>query len=209
MQIKDLSKQLGISNKELMDNLKSKGFKVTSHMNTVTQKMLDAVHEMEAQKDEKKTDYVPNNREYDLDELIPCRSCVPWKLIISTPDHLRMYVWDYFGDVQNVAYRDLQTYRRKSLLKDAKILIEDPELLYRWRRDLGDTYKTFLNIDSIEDFFTLSDDEFKETLHSAPQPIKDAISVAAVEMIHNENYPSVSKLSIIDDILGTCIKEFL
>lgn len=214
MQIKDLSKQLGVSNKELIDDLKSKGFKITSHMNTVTQEMVDAVKEPNKktakQKESKKQQvYVPSERKYELDDLIPCRSCVPWKLVIATPDHLRMYVWDYFGDVQNVAYRDLQTYRRKPLLKDGKIMIEDPELLYRWRKDLGDTYKTFLEIESLEDFFTLSDAEFREKLETSPDPIKEVISIAAMEMIHKQNYPDISKLSIIDEILGTCIKEFL
>ena len=28
-------------------------------------------------------------------------------------------------------------------------------------------------------------------------------------MIKNENYPSVNKLKYIDDILGTCIKDFI
>ena len=46
-------------------------------------------------------------------------------------------------------------------------------------------------------------------LKKAPHWLGDIIKSTAVTMIRNENYPSLNKIKLIDDILGTCIKDFL
>ena len=223
MIVNDLSKQLGVKNKEIIDYLKSNGFKVSSHMQTVTDEMVELVNDKFNKKEpEPTTEQVPAKprktvkqtlptkevKKFKPDDQIPCRSLVPWKLIDVGLDK-NIYSWTNYGDVEYVTYRDLQAMRRRSIVKDALILIEDPDLCEQWKHDLGDVYKRYIGVDYPEEFFDLSDDEFEKNLVNAPDVFKDVIKFTAVDMIRNENYPTLQKLTIIDRVLGTGIKEFL
>jgi len=46
-------------------------------------------------------------------------------------------------------------------------------------------------------------------LKDAPDVFKEVIKYTALDMIRNENYPSLQKLTIIDNLLGTGLKEFI
>ena len=62
---------------------------------------------------------------------------------------------------------------------------------------------------TLSEYFDKTDDEFENILKNAPHWIIDIIKTTAVMMVKNENYPSLNKIKLIDDIVGTCIKEFL
>ena len=227
MIVNELSKELGITNKDLITFLKKNNFKVSSHMNTVSDEMIDLATEyFDSPKKETKEDvdvaqdviseskqrkhieeYVP--KRFAPEDRIPCRSVTPWKLLGVGADKNTIYNWSGYGDVDYVTYKDLQAMRKKSIIKDAKIIIEDADLCYQWRRELGDTYKYFLDVEFPEEFFDLPDDKFRRLLVGAPDVVKNAIKYTAINMVRNENYPTVQKLNIVDEILGTCIKDFL
>lgn len=232
MKVNDLSKQLNITNKELISFLKDKGYKVSSHMQTLTDEMIDLAIEhfevKEKSKDESKDesdiasdDVVTSNsptskkeikietKTFKLDDVIPCRSVTPWKLNALGVDGRTVYHWEYFSDVDYLTYRDLQALRRTDYVTKPKFIIEDADLCYQWRRELGDTYKYFLGVEYPEEFFDLPDSEFEKILKKAPDTVKEVIKVTAMNMIKNENYPTIQKLSLIDNILGTCLKEFI
>ena len=87
--------------------------------------------------------------------------------------------------------------------------MEDSDLCYLWRNDLGNTYKYFLGVEYPEEFFDLEDAEFKKLLEETTDTLREVIKTTALSMVKNKNYPSVQKLSLIDEVLGTCIKDFL
>ena len=223
MIVNDLSKELGVKNKDLITFLKENGFNISSHMQTLTNEMIDlaksqmvipVVEEALVKEDvveSKKNidEEIPEIKKYDMDDLIPCRSVTPWELITVGTDKNKVYHWSGYGDVDYVRYGDLQSLRRKNIIKAPKIIIEDVSLCYQWRRELGDTYKHFLKVEYPEEFFDLPDAKFETLLKEAPDTLKEVIKVTAVNMIKNENYPSIMKLILIDNILGTCLKEFL
>ena len=223
--VNDLSKEIGTNNKETISFLKEKGFKVSSHMQKVTDEMIDIARaelkpieksivveeEIEETNISKKNidEIVPENKTFAMDEMIPCRSVTPWELIALGSDNKTVYHWSGFGDIDYIKYSDLQSLRRKDLIKAPKVIIEDASLCYQWRRELGDTYKYFLKVEYPEEFFDLPDAKFEDLLKKAPNTVKEVIKVTAINMIKNENYPSLIKLTLIDNILGTCLKEFL
>lgn len=223
MIINELSKQLGVKNKELIDFLKSKGFKVSSHMQTLTDEMIDTVESEFVKQPEKveekktapvkKTTRKPvptkNVKKFSPDDQIPCRSLVPWKLVDVSVDKNTIYSWSGYGDIEYVSYRDLQAMRRRSMVKDARIMIEDPDICEQWKHDLGDLYNKYLGVEYPEEFFDLSDEKFEAMLKDAPDVFKEVIKYTALDMIRNENYPSLRKISIIDNLLGTGLKEFI
>ena len=223
MIVNELSKELGVKNKDLIDFLKSKNFKVSSHMQTLTDVMIETVkrdfvvdkpkhvaeEKPQAKKTVKKPVPVKEIKKFAPDDLIPCRSIVPWYLETIGLDKLTTYKWPNYGDVEYVAYRDLQSWRRKPVVKDAMILIEDPDICEQWKHDLGTLYQRYLNVDYPEEFFDLPDDEFEKMLKDSSDVFKEVIKFTAIDMIRNENYPSLQKLTIIDNLLGTGIKEFV
>ena len=227
MKVNELSKELNITNKELISFLKENGYKISSHMQTLTDEMIDlarthfsnrfeniivedsveeVVNENKSNKNRIETPVV---KQFSMDDLIPCRSVTPWELIALGNDRKTVYHWSGYGDVDYIKYSDLQSLRRKDLIKAPKVIIEDADLCYQWRRELGDTYKHFLKVEYPEEFFDLSDSKFEDLLKNAPNVLKEVIKVTAMNMIKNENYPSVVKLTLVDEILGTCLKEFL
>ena len=224
MKVNELSKDLGVTNKELITFLKDNGYKVSSHMQTLTDEMIDLATEklvktttVEEAKDVEvkvspavpKKEVKVETKQFKPDDVIPCMSVTPWKLNAIGVDGRTVYHWEYFGDVDYLTYRDLQALRRSDYVTKPKFIIEDADLCYQWRRELGDTYKYFLGVEYPEEFFDLSDNEFEKLLKQAPDTIKEVIKVTAMNMIKNENYPTIQKLTLIDNILGTCLKEFI
>lgn len=224
MIINDLSKELDIKNKDLIDYLKSQNFKVSSHMQAVNDDMIATAREhftketkvkepvkreVEPKTPTKKSIPKREIKKFAPDDVIPCKSIVPWYVETIGIDKLTTYKWSNYGDIEYVAYKDLQSWRRKPVIKDAMIMIEDPDICEQWKSDLGKIYQKYLNVDYPEEFFDLDDDAFENMLKEASDVFKEVIKYTAMEMIRNENYPSLQKITIIDNVLGTGIKEFL
>jgi hypothetical protein len=224
MKINELSNELSVTNKELITFLKENNFKVSSHMQTASDEMIDLAREhfnnkpvkikeiekaeeVESVISKKPETYVP--KVFNPEDKITCRSVTPWKLIEVGVDKNTIYSWSGYGDIDYVAYKDLQSMRKKDILRKSKIIIEDADLCYQWSRDLGETYKYFLDVEYPEEFFDLTDEKFRGLLTKAPDVVKEVIKYTALNMVRNENYPTVQKLNIVDEILGTCIKDFL
>lgn len=230
MKVFELSKEFGATNKELIDFLKDKGFKVSSHSQNLTDEMIEAAKrdfkpqpkeppkELAVEKEvapepvkkvTKKTVPVKQVKKYAPDDQIPCRSLVPWRMIMLGVDNMTSYKWTSYGDIEYVAYRDLQSWRRKPIIQKGKIFIEDPDLCDQWKHDLGNSYQNYVGIDYPEEFFDKPDAEFEKMLRDGSSGFREVIKFTAIDMIRNENYPSLQKINIIDNVLGTGIKEFL
>lgn len=230
MKINDITKTLSekfsseITNKEVITFLKEHGFDVSSHMQAATDDMIKCINDnfvvekvtdiaLENDlKEETQTYEIDNSvfeKKYDSDEIITCRSVVPYKLCAVGVDKGIVYNWEYFGDIDYLKFKDLQALRRSDYVTKPLFIIEDSILCYRWRKELGDTYKHYTGVQYPEEFFDKSDVEFQCLLNKCPDILKDVIKITAMAMIKNKNYPSVQKLEIIDSTLGTCLKEFI
>lgn len=231
MKVFELTKQLGLdNNKDLIDFLKSQGYKVSSHLHSLTDEMVTVamVHfdkNTETEETEKaENDTLQDNKDnqngeeskaqklvkkFAMDDRIACRSVTPWKLCMVGTDRNTVYSWNNFGDVDYVMYRDLQAWRRKDVITKPNIIIEDTDLCEFWKHDIGDIYKPFIGVDYPEELFDMSDEEFEKLLKTSSNTVREIIKVTAMNMIRNKNYPNLSKIILVDTILGTCIKEFL
>lgn len=223
MKVFELSKEFGVTNKELIDFLKSKDFKVSSHSQNLTDEMIEVTRkdfvpakeevaeEPQEEKKEKKKPVLPVKeiKKFAPDDPIPCRSLVPWRMTMLGLDKVTPYKWSAYGDVEYVAYRDLQSWRRKSIIRQGKIFIEDPDICKMWKHDLDGIYQNYVGIDYPEEFFDKSDADFESMLRDSSDAFKEVIKFTAIDMIRNENYPSIQKITIIDKLLGTGILEFV
>lgn len=224
MKILEISKELGVTNKEMITYLREQGFEAKSHMQAASEDMIKAAREhfKVEKKPVEKTEKVKSpkrvittdveksmNRRFDPDEMIPVKSITPWKVVETSADRNIVYRWGGFGDVEYVPYKDLSSWRRKPIIKDGLVMIEDADICMQWEKEIGEIYKYFLKVEYPEEFFDRSDDDFRKLLTDAPDAIKEVVKYTAINMIHNTNYPSVQKVAIIDELLNTCIKDFL
>ena len=223
MKIFEISQELGVTNKDMITYLKEQGFEAKSHMQNASDDMIKAAkeHFKKSESSSKKTtDSKKNkkveiekkensNRNIDPNEMIPVKSITPWRVVETSADRNVVYRWGGFGDVEYVPYKDLLSWRRRPIIKDGLVMIEDADICFQWRNEVGGIYKYFLKVEYPEEFFDMSDEDFRKLLTDAPDTIKEVIKYTAMNMIHNTNYPSVQKVTIIDELLNTCIKDFL
>lgn len=223
MKIFEISQELGVTNKDMITYLREQGFEAKSHMQTASDDMIKAAKEHFKKSENsfvKTTEIKKNkkvevekkessNRNIDPNEMIPVKSITPWRVVETSADRNVVYRWGGFGDVEYVPYKDLLSWRRKPIIKDGLVMIEDADICFQWRNEVGGIYKYFLKVEYPEEFFDMSDSDFRKLLTEAPDTIKEVVKYTAMNMIHNTNYPSVQKVSIIDELLNTCIKDFL
>jgi len=225
MKINELSKELGIKNKDLITYLREAGFSsVSSHVQVASEDMIAMAHKhfdapketvKEPEKEIPKKPVVEKPveekplKQFKLDDMIPCRSVTPYGVTLESPDKTMIYRWKNWGDVEMVRYKDLQSWRRNAIVTNPMILIEDADLVEQWKRDIGDIYKPFIGVEYPEELFDLSDDDFENLLRTGSRTVKQIIATVAMTMIRAENYPDVRKLRIIDDVLGTMLMQVL
>lgn len=224
MKVFELSKEFDATNKEMIDFLKERGFKVSSHSQTLTDEMIEVARkdfvkkEAEVKTEEEAPAPAPKRtarktappkaiKKFAPEDMILCRSVVPWPIV--KPGQNTVYRWPYFGYEDYVAFKDLQSWRQTPIVKEPMIMIEDPDICDQWKHDLGNLYQKYLGVSYPEEFFEKDDEEFRKTLESATLTFKELIKYTAMDMIRNQNYPSVAKIVIIDEVLGTGIKDFL
>lgn len=228
MKIADLSKELGVKNKDLISYLNEVGFtKISSHLQNASDDMVAMARERfekkasektmsEAVKEEKQVKAEPPKKavnkpakKFAPDDLITCVSVTPWHLIMDSNDHSRIYEWQAWGDEEQVRYDDLLSWRKKDIVTQPKILIQDADLVAQWSKDTGDAYKPFIGVDYPEELFRLSDKNFEQLLRTGNRTVRQIIQVTAMSMIKAENYPEVQKIKMIDDVTGSCLMDFL
>jgi hypothetical protein len=218
MKVYELSKKLNTKNKDLIAFFKDNGYDISNHMQSLKDDEIQFAESnysfsIPTPKEETPSSkkVMPQDivRTYNPNDVIPCRSVVPWKIVETGIDQITLYRWNAYGDVEYITYKDLQYLRRRSIFKEGQVLIEDDTLCELWKKDLSGAYKKYLNVTSPEEFFDLDDDKFKEILSKAPKVFGDVIKHTVMSMIHEENYPSLNKIAAIDEICGTSIKEFI
>lgn len=222
MKIAELSKELGITNKDLISYLNSeKLMTAKSHLQNIPDDIIPVVRkkfasvEGTSKKESKKEKGIDEHKtivadkKYSPEDMIPCKSNSASVLVMLGVDKTTVYRWNGFGDVEYVAYKDLQSWRRKSVIREGKLAILDDYICNLWDKEIGEFNKYFKDIEYPEEFFEYSDDKFEEILKEAPASVIEVIKTTAMSMIHNTNYPTVQKIALMDSILGTCIREFL
>lgn len=224
MKVYELAKELDTTPKELITFLRENGYKVSSHMQKLDDETIDFANSnfvksnkvvatennsVDTSDETAKPQPIKQHKSFNPDDEIPCKSVTPWKLTAVGVDKNTVYHWEYFGDIEYIKYRDLQALRRTEYVTKPSFIILDEDLVEQWKRELGDRYKYFKSIDYPEEYFDMDDNDFEDMIKSAPDWLGEIVKTTAMTMIRAENYPSIKKIRIIDDTLGTCIKEFI
>ena len=145
-----------------------------------------------------------NKPKHDPNELIACRSvCFGGLRLIGPKTHMP-YSWANEGDVREVEYQDLVSWRalHSRYLFEPMIIIEDENIVEEWKADFGDMYAELQNID-IKAMFKLPQRQFIAQLKKLPAGMKTTVQNMAYSMIQDGTLYDLRTIKAIDETLGT------
>ena len=141
---------------------------------------------------------------HDPNEYIRCRSVRFGELILIGPKTRTPYKWLNEGDVAEVEYQDLMSWKalRHKYLFEPMIIIEDEEIVEEWSADLGKLYADLQYID-VKALFQLPHRQFVAQLKKLPVGMKTTVQNMAYAMIQDGTLYDLRIIKAIDEILGT------
>lgn len=151
-----------------------------------------------------------NKPKHDQNELILCRSVRFGELRLIGPKTHMPYSWANEGDVREVEYQDLVSWRalHSRYLFDPMIIIEDEDLREEWAADLKPVYDQVGQID-LKAMFALPHRQFVVQLKKLPNAMKSTVQNMAYAMIQDGTLYDLRTIKAIDDILGTELKMMI
>ena len=151
-----------------------------------------------------------NKPKHEPNELILCRSVRFGELRLIGPKTRMPYSWANEGDVREVEYQDLVSWKAlgSKYLFEPMIIIEDEDLVEEWKADLGKLYEGLQEID-LKAMFKLPERQFIAQLKKLPEGMKPTVQNMAYAMIQDRTIDSLRIIDAIDEILGTELKMMI
>ena len=145
-----------------------------------------------------------NKPTHDPSELILCRSVRFGELILIGPKTKMRYSWSNEGDIREVEYQDLVSWRalHSRYLFDPMIIIEDEDVCEEWKSDLGKLYEKVQEID-LKEMFKLPHRQFMAQLKKLPESMKSSVQNMAYAMVQDGTLYDLRIIKGIDETLGT------
>lgn len=145
-----------------------------------------------------------NKPKHDPSELILCRSVRFGELRLIGPKTRMPYSWANEGDIREVEYQDLVSWRalHSRYLFDPMIIIEDEDIREEWKVDLAPIYDNLAQID-LKEMFKLPHRQFVVQLKKLPEGMKSTVQNMAYSMIQDGTLYDLRTIKAIDEILGT------
>ena len=160
--------------------------------------------------EEVKTVKKVNKPKHEPSELVMCRSVVFGELILIGPKTNMRYSWANEGDVREVEYQDLVSWRalHSKYLFAPLIIIEDEDICEEWKADLGKLYNEIQSVD-LKELFNLPIRQFTAQLKKLPTTMKSSVQNMAYAMIQDRTLYDLRKIEAIDEILNTELKTMI
>ena len=148
-----------------------------------------------------------NKPKHDPSELIVCRSVVFGELILIGPKTHMRYSWANEGDLREVEYQDLVSWRalHSKYLFEPFIIIEDEDICEEWKTELKPLYDKLQSV-SLKELFEMPQRQFVAQLKKLPETMKASVQNMAYAMIQDSSLYDLRKINAIDEILGTELK---
>ena len=151
-----------------------------------------------------------NKPKHEPSELVMCRSVVFGELILIGPKTNMRYSWANEGDVREVEYQDLVSWRalHSKYLFAPLSIIEDEDICEEWKADLGKLYNEIQSVD-LKELFNLPIRQFTAQLKKLPTTMKSSVQNMAYAMIQDRTLYDLRKIEAIDEILNTELKTMI
>ena len=203
MLVRDLAKELGVSNKQIIaalgDDTKTQASKLTDEEVEMIKSKTSTTVEVKPEKIVKPVE----PRKFQADDAIPCRSVTAGELIFNGKSGT-YYSWADAGHTIDVRYDDIiqLKFARSSKLYFPRFIIEDEELLADPRfADIKALYDKIYSAD-IEELLNLPNEQFVEVLTKAPAGLKNALKVTVATRCEEGTFDSLQKIQAVEQICG-------
>lgn len=168
----------------------------TKKTSTQTEEVIEEVAKPAAKK--------VNKVKHDPSELVRCRSVRFGELRLIGPKTGMAYSWANEGDIREVEYQDLVSWRalNSGYLFDPMIIIENEEICEEWQADLGKLYEKVQEVD-LKAMFKLPHRQFMAQLNKLPESMKSSVQNMAYAMVQDGTLYDLRIIKGIDETLGT------
>lgn len=151
----------------------------------------------------------PVPKAVDPHEFIPVRNGTRGKLIYKSPRTGERYVWEDFGDTQEMEIQELRNAKagNKKFFERNWFMFDEE---YDWVIDyLGvrGFYKHALRVDHFDDLFTMEPDEIKRVCGLLSKGQKRSIAYMARQAIADDRIDSMRVISALEEGLNTELIE--
>ncbi len=175
-----------------------------------TKVQTEEVEEIEIAEEVKPTPKKINKPKHDSNELILCRSVRFGELRLIGPKTHMPYSWANEGDVREVEYQDLVSWKAlgSRYLFEPMIIIEDEDIVEEWKADFGELYDNLQQV-NLKEMFKLPHRNFVTQLKKLPDGMKSTVQNMAYAMIQDGTLYDLRTIKAIDEILGTELKMMI
>lgn len=139
--------------------------------------------------------------------LVPVKNGFQGRLIYKSRRTGEVYVWDTFGDEQDIELQELRNARSSSraFFENNWFIIDDPEII----EYLGAAqyYKNALKFDSFDDLFFLPPDQMSEAIKKLPNGQKRSVIYRAKQLISEGTIDSMKTIDALEKCLSTELIE--
>ncbi|MEM4995012.1 hypothetical protein WKH56_20820 [Priestia sp. SB1] len=149
---------------------------------------------------------VVKRTEIDPNRLILVKNATDNSLVYESKKTGQVILWAESGDEEYIAVQELMTMRSSQprFLNEPWILIDDQEdddiIQYL---GLDKLYKNIINVDELDEFFSLTPQEIKEKLKIAPNGSKKLIADRAAKMIKDQTLYDNRIIKLLEEELKT------
>ncbi|WP_310877158.1 hypothetical protein [Priestia megaterium] len=149
---------------------------------------------------------VVKRTEIDPNRLILVKNATDNSLVYESKKTGQVILWAESGDEEYIAIQELMTMRSSQprFLNEPWILIDDQEdddiIQYL---GLDKLYKNIINVDELDEFFSLTPQEIKEKLKIAPNGSKKLIADRAAKMIKDQTLYDNRIIKLLEEELKT------
>lgn len=156
---------------------------------------------------ESKTTNTPvvEERIFNPEDTIPCRSIVSGGLYIEGSRSHILYSWADCGDVEDVEYRDLiylVRTRANANIYSPRIIIEDEDFINQ-NKSVKDFYDSMYDTSDLNQILLLPISQMKAEIANLPIGAKESIKGIAATMIDSHVLDSMQRIKALDEIFGT------
>lgn len=151
-------------------------------------------------------------RTFSTGDRILCKSITAGQLIYYSTKTKERYEWSNYGDVVEVLYEDLLAMKsaKSSFIFEPLFVITEEDLISQpsWSK-IKELYETVEIVEDAEDYINQSPSRLKELLLQAPEGVRNTIKITASQMINRGELDSISKIKVLDEVLGTTMLAFV
>ncbi len=198
MKIHELSKELGVDNKDLIALANDLGINVKSHLNLLTDEQEELIRIAFAETNvDKKQSVVEEPKQWkpDLNRMICVKNIARGRLIYKSKRQMGyMIVWENTNDLNYMElgeFINLKNSDRRFITEPWIRIMEDDEVEILKYANVYQYYKEMIEVNDIEDLFKLDFDRFKRKFTKLPQGYKNSVAEYAARMIREGTLDSI------------------